>query len=117
MLHADLAGGPKTLIETTTEDLSNSAFRCICGCPLALFGRVDVVINLLEDESSDGPGPTSVECDGIVVRREEVADPGGTPAYLAAVFLDHTTVEQRRALDRIVDRDLAAAAAPAPTAA
>ena len=115
-MHADLPDGLKCLIETTTEDLSSAAFRCICDQPLALFGRVEVVLKLPDGESPDAAGPAAIECDGIVVRQERVVDPSGTTGYLVAVFLDHTTSEQRAALDRLVVQQLSAGVHPASDA-
>ena len=105
-LLTEVVGGPQTVIETTTEDFSSSALRCLCDQPLALFARVEVVIKLPPPDPSDAATVTSVQCDGIVVRQDQISRADGRLGYCIAVFLDHTTREQRAALDQAVAKCL-----------
>ncbi len=107
-MNAALPNGLRTLIHATTDDISSSAFRCVSDQPLAVFTRVDVTINLPVEESEGSTGLSRVECEGVVVRQEEVRKADGEMVFLVAIFLDHTTVEQRRALDQLVEQSLMA---------
>lgn len=109
-------GTPGAIIHSDTDDLSAAAFRCVCDQALPPFARVEVVIKL-PDSAPDQPGDSvSIECDGIVVRREDVEGPEGSARYRVAVFLDHTTPEQRALLDRVVGQHLAGSDPPAGSA-
>jgi hypothetical protein len=106
LMQCQAADGLHALIEADTEDLSSAAFRCLCDRPLDLFGRVEVVIYL----TSGGPPvegrlPT-VQCDGVVVRQQQVRTPDGSTRHEAVVFLDHTTPEQRDAIEEAVRGEL-----------
>lgn len=107
-MNAALPNGSRTLIHTTTDDISSSAFRCVSDQPLAVFTRVDVAIKLPAEESAGSLALSRVECEGVVVRQEEVRKADGEVIFLVAIFLDHTTVEQRKALDQLVERSLMA---------
>lgn len=92
-------------IKATTLDLSLRGISCTLPNAIPLFTKITLQLQLPQEAADDDDILEELNCDGVVVRCEELAD-HDQEAYKTAIFFPHLSTIESRSIECFLDHNI-----------